>query len=135
MTDKIMSSSITATPPLSAVDAENNNNGNRTAAINALGINNNASNRKSVIADIQKQLFPQGKLPPTKTAAAVTAAVEPSGHGKSMGTFEANMEPKMEMNSAIGNRGESADKKLTEILNSRTRIAPTNKRPPSKVVS
>lgn len=88
----------------------------------------NAANRRSVIEGLQKQLFPNGKLPPVRPPQPNLGAARPT-----IGTVgvEANAEPKLQR------EGEMPAKLLvssSSIVKSRTNIAPSNKRPPSKVV-
>ncbi|KAL3111769.1 hypothetical protein niasHT_011056 [Heterodera trifolii] len=87
----------------------------------------NAANRRSVIEGLQKQLFPNGKLPPVRPPQPNLGAARPT-----IGTMgvEANTEPKLQR------EGEMPAKLLvssSSIVKSRTNIAPSNKRPPSKV--
>ncbi|KAL3120368.1 hypothetical protein niasHT_009225 [Heterodera trifolii] len=89
----------------------------------------NAANRRSVIEGLQKQLFPNGKLPPVRPPQPNLGAARPT-----IGTMgvEANTEPKLQR------EGEMPAKLLvssSSIVKSRTNIAPSNKRPPSKVNS
>ncbi|KAI3420241.1 SH3-domain kinase binding protein 1 [Globodera pallida] len=100
---------------------------NNGAALDASKSNVFSTNRRSVIEGLQKQLFPSGKLPPQRPPQPNLAGTRSLGAG-----VEAMLEPKLIKD------GETPAKLLissSSIVKSRTNIAPSNKRPPSKVNS
>uniref|UniRef100_A0A914HNQ9 SH3 domain-containing protein n=1 Tax=Globodera rostochiensis TaxID=31243 RepID=A0A914HNQ9_GLORO len=100
---------------------------NNGAALDASKSNVFSTNRRSVIEGLQKQLFPSGKLPPQRPPQPNLPGTRSLGAG-----VEPTLEPKLIKD------GETPAKLLissSSIVKSRTNIAPSNKRPPSKVNS
>uniref|UniRef100_A0A1I8BD58 SH3 domain-containing protein n=1 Tax=Meloidogyne hapla TaxID=6305 RepID=A0A1I8BD58_MELHA len=129
-TDKLMTTSAISL----SNDAENNNNISPTNVTTQNIISSNTpGNRHSMIAGMQRILFPGGKLPLQQPGSRNSTII-------SGGKLEpsANVEPKMtDFDNNLTNKQQNNNNKLSSssIVTARTKIAPSNKRPPSKVNS
>jgi len=136
-TDKLMSTSAISL----SNDAENNNISPTNAATQNIisSSNNTPGNRHSMIAGMQKILFPGGKLPLQQPGSQRNSTIISGGK---LAEASANVEPKMtDFDNNIGggggiNKQQNSNKLLasSSIVTARTKIVPSNKRPPSKVV-
>uniref|UniRef100_A0A914M914 SH3 domain-containing protein n=1 Tax=Meloidogyne incognita TaxID=6306 RepID=A0A914M914_MELIC len=137
-TDKLMSTSAISL----SNDAENNNISPTNAATQNIisSSNNTPGNRHSMIAGMQKILFPGGKLPLQQPGSQRNSTIISGGK---LAEASANVEPKMtDFDNNIGggggiNKQQNSNKLLasSSIVTARTKIVPSNKRPPSKVNS
>nr|CAD2128034.1 unnamed protein product [Meloidogyne enterolobii] len=136
-TDKLMTTSAISL----SNDAENNNISPTNAATQNIisSSNNTPGNRHSMIAGMQKILFPGGKLPLQQPGSQRNSTIISGGK---LAEASANVEPKMtDFDNNIGGGGginKQQNNKLlasSSIVTARTKIVPSNKRPPSKVNS
>ncbi|CAK5055037.1 unnamed protein product [Meloidogyne enterolobii] len=137
-TDKLMTTSAISL----SNDTENNNISPTNAATQNIisSSNNTPGNRHSMIAGMQKILFPGGKLPLQQPGSQRNSTIISGGK---LAEASTNVEPKMtdfDNNISGGggiNKQQNNSKLLasSSIVTARTKIVPSNKRPPSKVNS